>query len=91
VKVVEVTQDMLLGVSIEGGTDTKHGGSILVKSIESNEAIKNQKTVTVGDQILMVHGQSMVDITHHEASIILKQAIETDRETISLLVAVETN
>ncbi|XP_062506464.1 tyrosine-protein phosphatase non-receptor type 13-like [Corticium candelabrum] len=89
-KKVTVKKDGPLGISIQGGMDTRHGGCIHIKSIDSSGAIARQGCLHVGDKVLLVENKSMVAVTHSEAVGILKKAVEMDKDTINMIVAMET-
>ncbi|XP_013868743.1 PDZ domain-containing protein 2, partial [Austrofundulus limnaeus] len=62
-----------LGIQITGGRDSKrspHG--IIIAHIEQQGAIHRDGRLHVGDELLMVNGQSLVGLKHQEAVAILR-------------------
>lgn len=69
-----------LGFSIAGGIGNEHvkdDDGIFVTKIISGGAAEEEGTLSVGDRILQVNGESMVSITHDEAVSILKAVQDT--------------
>ncbi|XP_076021310.1 PDZ domain-containing protein 2 [Genypterus blacodes] len=64
-----------LGIQITGGRGSKrspHG--IIIAHVEEGGAIQRDGRLRSGDELLMINGQSLVGLTHHEAVSILRSA-----------------
>ncbi|XP_028851565.1 PDZ domain-containing protein 2 isoform X2 [Denticeps clupeoides] len=64
-----------LGIQITGGRGSKrspHG--IIVAHVEEGGATQRDGRLKVGDELLMINGQSLVGLSHHEAVAILRSA-----------------
>nr|XP_023689560.1 PDZ domain-containing protein 2 isoform X1 [Paramormyrops kingsleyae] len=65
-----------LGIQITGGRGSKrspHG--IVVAHVEDGGATKRDGRLKVGDELLMINGQSLVGLSHQEAVAILRSAV----------------
>ncbi|XP_037833200.1 PDZ domain-containing protein 2 isoform X2 [Kryptolebias marmoratus] len=62
-----------LGIQITGGRDSKKSPrGIIIAHIEKRGAIHRDGRLHVGDELLMVNGQSLMGLTHQEAVAILR-------------------
>ncbi|XP_064634486.1 harmonin-like isoform X9 [Lineus longissimus] len=87
---VKIKKDGLpLNMSIEGGTDSPIGGKIVVSEIYVGGAVYRQGGIHRGDQIMMVDGMSLLDITLSQAQNILKEALKRPANEVRMVVALD--
>ena len=70
-------------IAIRGGSNTALGGSIFISAIREGGAVEHYGKLNVGDQILVVDGISLIDVTHEEAVAALQRAM--DMESVRIL------
>ena len=70
-------------IAIRGGSNTALGGSIFISAIREGGAVERYGKLSVGDQILVVDGISLIDVTHEEAVAALQRAM--DMESVRIL------
>uniref|UniRef100_A0A2C9L7I1 PDZ domain-containing protein n=1 Tax=Biomphalaria glabrata TaxID=6526 RepID=A0A2C9L7I1_BIOGL len=73
-----------LGIDIEGGIGSPLGGRILVSAVYEGGVAQLSGQIQVGDQLMMVNGQSLLNITIQQAEQILQQASLTNRDQIDI-------
>ncbi|KAI6646900.1 Pdz domain containing protein [Oopsacas minuta] len=82
-----IPKDGPLKFSIQGGTDTVHGGRVLISHIQEGGVAHKYGQIHVGDQILKVDGESLLGVTHEQAAMAIKTAMASKSPTLNLLLA----
>ncbi|XP_071807079.1 harmonin-like isoform X2 [Asterias amurensis] len=87
---VEIVKDRPLQMLIEGGIGSPLAGRIVVSEIYADGAAQQSGAILKGDQLMMVDGKSMVDISLKSAQDILKEAMTNmdGTEVVRLITAV---
>ncbi|KAH9518832.1 Harmonin [Bulinus truncatus] len=73
-----------LGIDIEGGIGSPLGGRVLVSMVYEDGVAQLSGQIQIGDQLMMINGQFLVNVTIQQAEQILQQASKTARDQIEL-------
>ncbi|XP_059177383.1 PDZ domain-containing protein 7-like, partial [Physella acuta] len=73
-----------LGVDIEGGIGSPLGGKILVAVVFEGGVAQMSGQIRAGDQLMMINGQSLVNVTSSQAERIINDATNTARDRVEL-------
>ncbi|CAL1527657.1 unnamed protein product, partial [Lymnaea stagnalis] len=73
-----------LGVEVEGGIGSPLGGKILIAMVFEGGVAQMSGQMTIGDQLMMINGQSLINVTSQQAELIIQDASQTAREFVEI-------
>ncbi|XP_054762137.2 harmonin-like isoform X2 [Lytechinus pictus] len=72
-KKVEIVKDGPLEMYLEGGLNTPLLGKVVVAEVLEGGAVAKSGAISKGDQILMLEGKKLIDVTLEEAQVTFKE------------------
>ncbi|ESO97282.1 hypothetical protein LOTGIDRAFT_159301 [Lottia gigantea] len=86
-ELVKLLKNKPLGVEIEGGIGTPLADRIQVAEIYAEGCVFDNGEIQVGDQLLMVDGKSLIDLSADQARNILSDVDRRPQETVKIVIA----